>query len=152
MLTVMFLVTACGDHPAPGPDAAKANAAPQSVQRKVEPPQQSPAAHPKESVKPKERPPKTPPNGSSIEDTTPDNFVEIDWGREVSLDEIMGMAKSGRIQEIEWHVMPNIIRILTVDGKVFHLRNEDKGIDIRNTLINAGIRIGKDGINLRHVF
>jgi hypothetical protein len=62
------------------------------------------------------------------------------------------MARSGRIQEIQWHVMPNVIRALTSDGRVFHLKNEKKGVDLRNLLINARIRIGKGGINFRHVF
>jgi hypothetical protein len=64
----------------------------------------------------------------------------------------MQMAQNGRIREIEWHVMPNIIRVLAVDGRIFHLRNENKGIDIRSEMINAGIKIGKGGIDFRHVF
>ena len=81
-----------------------------------------------------------------------ETFEKVDWGQEVTLDEIIAMAKNGRIQVIEWHVMPNIIRVLALDGRIFHLRNENKGVDMRNTLINAGIRIGKGGIDFRHVF
>jgi hypothetical protein len=62
------------------------------------------------------------------------------------------MAKSGRIQEIQWHVMPNVLRVLTLDGRIFHLKNENKGVDLRNMLIDAGVRIGKGGISFRHVF
>ncbi len=76
----------------------------------------------------------------------------MDWGREITLDEIIAMAKSGGIQKIEWHVMPNIIRAQAPDGRVSHLKNQNKGVDIRNALINAGIRIGKDGIDFRYVF
>ena len=45
---------------------------------------------------------------------------KVDWGREITLNGIMAMAQSGQIQEIEWHVMPNIIRVLASDGSLFH--------------------------------
>ena len=77
---------------------------------------------------------------------------EIEWGREIDLDEMIAMAQSGRIEEIQWHVMPNILRARAADGGIFHLRNENKGVDLRNTLINAGVRIGNEGIQFRHVF
>ena len=77
---------------------------------------------------------------------------EIDWGREVSLDEMVAMAREGRIQEIQWHVMPNILRAKTSDDEIYHLRNENKGVDLRNTLIEAGVPVGKGGILFRHVF
>ncbi len=82
----------------------------------------------------------------------PNRAPEIDWGKEITLDEIIAMAKSGQIQEIEWHVMPNIIRAQASDGRIFHIRNENKGVDLRNKLINAGVRIGEGGISFRHVF
>ena len=68
---------------------------------------------------------------------------EVDWGREVNLDEMITMAREARIREIQWHVMPNILRAETSDGEIFHLRNENKGVDLRNTLINAGVKVGK---------
>ncbi|MBN2320062.1 MAG: hypothetical protein JXR49_13330, partial [Acidobacteria bacterium] len=85
-------------------------------------------------------------------DTVRSDEVEIDWGREVSLDEMIAMAQGGRIQEIQWHVMPNILRASASDGSVFHLRNENKGVDLRKTLIEAGVKIGKGGIPFRHHF
>ena len=78
--------------------------------------------------------------------------TEVDWGMEANLDEMISMAKSGRIVEIDWHVLPNILRARTRDGRIFHLRNENRGVDLRNTLIKAGVKIGKDGIIFRHVF
>ena len=77
---------------------------------------------------------------------------EVDWGREVYLDEMIAMAKEGRIREIQWHVMPNILRAETSEGEIFHLRNENKGVDLHNRLIDASVRIGKGGVLFRHVF
>jgi len=81
-----------------------------------------------------------------------ESLVEVDWGREVSLDEMIAMAREDRIREIQWHVMPNILRAEASDGEILHLRNENKGVDLRNTLIKAGVRIGKRGVLFRHVF
>ena len=81
-----------------------------------------------------------------------ESLFEVDWGREVNLDEMIAMARADRILEIQWHVMPNILRAEAPDGEFFHLRNENKGVDLRNTLINAGVRIGKGGVQFRHVF
>ena len=77
---------------------------------------------------------------------------DVDWGIEVNLEEMVAMAKQGQIVEIQWHVMPNILRAQTSDGRIFHLKNENKGVDLRNTLIEAGVKIGKGGIEFRHVF
>lgn len=76
----------------------------------------------------------------------------IDWGREVSLDEMVEMAKERRIDEIQWHVLPNILRAKAADGSIYYLRNENKGVDLRNTLLDAGVRIGEGGILFQHVF
>lgn len=76
----------------------------------------------------------------------------INWGNEVNLDQMIAMAKEGRIREIQWHVLPNILRAETGDGKFFHLKNENKGVDLRNTLIKSGIRIGDGGIQFKHLF
>jgi hypothetical protein len=37
---------------------------------------------------------------------------KIDWGRETTAAEIVAMATDGEIREIEWHIMPNILRAL----------------------------------------
>jgi hypothetical protein len=77
---------------------------------------------------------------------------DIDWGQEIGLAEMIEKAKSGKIREIQWHVMPNVLRAETPDHRFFHLKNEDKGVDLRNTLMNAGVKIGKGGVFFRHVF
>ena len=149
----MLLLTACGDQPAPVSKERNKKTTSQKIQKKEEPPPSPPAEPQKEPVERKEMPAKTASRDLYIEEPMQDNgFIEVDWGREISLDEIMTMAKSGRIQKIEWHVMPNIIRFLTVDDKIFHLRNENKGIDIRSKMTDAGLKIGKGGIDLQHVF
>lgn len=76
----------------------------------------------------------------------------IDWGREVSLDEMIAMAKEGRLLEIQWHVMPNILRARASDGSMYHFRNENKGVDLKNRLIEEGVSIGKEGLQFRHFF
>ena len=152
-LPVLLLLTACGDPPAPVSKERRTKTTSQNLQQKEEPPRFPPPEQQKEPVERKEIPVETASPDPYIEETTQDNgFVVVDWGREISLDEIMTMAKSGRIRKIEWHVMPNIIRFLTVDDKIFHLRNENKGIDIRSKMTDAGLKVGKGGIDLQHVF
>jgi hypothetical protein len=77
---------------------------------------------------------------------------EIDWGVEIGLDEMMALAKEGRITEIQWYVMPNVLRATASDGSFYSLRNENKGVDLRSRLVEAGIKIGEGGIGFRHVF
>ncbi len=76
----------------------------------------------------------------------------VDWGHEVNLNDMVAMAKKGQIKEIQWHVMPNILRAQTFDGQIFHLKNENKGVDLRNTLIDAGVKIGEGGVLFKHFF
>ena len=77
---------------------------------------------------------------------------KIDWGRETTAGEIVTMAKKGEIREIQWHVMPNVLRAEAADGRIFHIKNENKGIDLRSMLIDAGVRVGNGGVSFRHVF
>jgi len=79
-------------------------------------------------------------------------FEDVDWGLEVNLDEMVAMAKKGQIVEIQWHIMPNILRAQASDGRIYHIRNENKGVDLRNTLINAGVKVGKEGVLFRYLF
>jgi hypothetical protein len=91
-------------------------------------------------------------SGDSSEDGSDSDEMEIDWGTEVTLDEMISMAKEGRIVEIQWHVMPNILRASTVDGAIYHLRNENKGVDLRSRLIDEGVQVGEGGVQFRHFF
>jgi thiamine biosynthesis protein ThiC len=77
---------------------------------------------------------------------------EIDWGEEIGLDTVIELAKRDDLVEIQWHVMPNIIRVLIADGSIYHFRNENSGIDIIRTLENAGITVGKGGVTVRFSF
>ena len=79
-------------------------------------------------------------------------FEDVYWGFEVNLNEMIAMAKKGQIVEIQWHIMPNILRAQASDGRIYHIRNENKGVDLRNTLINAGVKVGKEGILFRYLF
>ncbi len=91
-----------------------------------------------------------PPAGGSAERA--ETVDKIDWGRETTAGQVIEMARRGEIREIEWHVMPNILRAVASDGRVFHIRNENKGIDLRTMLIKAGVQVGKGGVDFRHVF
>ena len=150
---ILFLAAACGNHPAGAPEAEKTKAASAGIPKEKESPSVSLPAQQTESAGSKVKPTKIPSSVPLAGETPKDNaFIKIDWGREATLEEIIAMAKSGEIQQIEWHVMPNIIRAQASDGRIFHIRNENKGIDIRNVLINAGIHIGKGGVDFRHMF
>ena len=152
-LLTIFLLAACGSQPAGSPDAGKLRAMPQDLQREEELRPVHSAAQQKEQARPEVRRAKlSSPDPAPDEAPQDQDLEKVDWGRGITLDGIIAMAQSGRIKEIEWHVMPNIIRILASDGSFLHFRNENKGVDLRNTLINSGIRIGKGGIIFRHVF
>ena len=149
----MLLAVACGLRPDVSPDAEKTEAIPKNLPKEKEPQPVSLPAKRTETAGHKAKSAQnsaTDPSADEIPEDPANN--KIDWGREVTLDEILAMAKSGAIQQIEWYVMPNIIRAQTIDGRIFHIKNENKGIDIRNTLIKAGIQVGNGGISFRHLF
>ena len=149
----MLLAVACGLRPDVSPDAEKTEAIPKNLPKEKEPQPVSLPAKRTETAGHKAKSAQnsaTDPSADEIPEDPANN--KIDWGREVTLDEILAMAKSGAIQQIEWYVMPNIIRSQTIDGRIFHIKNENKGIDIRNTLIKAGIQVGNGGISFRHLF
>src|SRR4030042_1421253 len=79
-------------------------------------------------------------------------FEDVYWGLEVNLNEMMEMARKGQIVEIQWHIMPNILRAQASDGRIYHIRNKNKGGELRNTIINAGVKVGKAGILFRYLF
>jgi hypothetical protein len=147
------LVVACESRPGGSPEAERTNAVPVDS-RKTKEQQAAPLpARPMESAGRKIQRAKTQTSNPLTDETPSESALDkIDWGQETALDEFIAMAKSGGFHQVEWHVMPNIIRAQTPDGRVFHIRNESKEIDIRNTLIKAGIQVGKGGINLRYVF
>jgi hypothetical protein len=150
---ILLVAAACGTRPAGVPEAEKAIALPGRIQEAKEPQSAPLPARRVESAGSKLKPTKGPsPDPLMVETPKNQDSGTINWGREATLDEIMAMAKNGEIQQIEWHVMPNVIRAQAADGRIFHIRNENKAIDIRNTLISAGINLGRDGIVFRHVF
>ncbi len=76
----------------------------------------------------------------------------IDWGQEVGQQEMLELAHSGNVLEIQWHVMPNVVRILMKDGKIYHFMNDRVSIDIAKFLEKQGVKTGKGGIPLRYSF
>ena len=95
---------------------------------------------------------KTPPAPPSGQIAETGEFKKINWGRETSATEMVAMAKGGKIREIEWHMMPNILRALASDGRIYYVKNANKGVDMRGTLLKEGVRVGKGGVEFRHVF
>ncbi len=79
-------------------------------------------------------------------------YEKIDWGREATAAGIVAMAKNGEIREIEWHMMPNLLRALASDGRIYHVKNANKGMDMRGMLLKAGVRVGKGGVEFRYLF
>lgn len=77
---------------------------------------------------------------------------QIDWGQEVSPEKLLKLARSEDLFEIQWHVMPNVIRILMKGGEIYHVKNEKLSLDILKYLENAGIKVGKGGITFRYSF
>jgi hypothetical protein len=149
-LLTMFLAVACGRRPDGSPDAERTDAIPENLPKKKEPQPVSLPAKRTETAGHKVESAQISATDPSADETPTDPANnKIDWGREAALDEILAMAKSGAIQQIEWHVM---LRAQTIDGRIFHIKNENKGIDIRNTLIKSGIQVGKGGISFRHLF
>jgi hypothetical protein len=100
----------------------------------------------------KSKPPNPPPAASTGETEEDGEFEKIDWGKEATAGEVVAMAKSGDIREIEWHIMPNILRAVASDGRFFFVRNENNGFDMRGMLVKSGVQVGKGGIPFNHVF
>jgi hypothetical protein len=141
----VLLHAGCVDRPAGSVGAGKANGR-DLRQEEPMPPAQSPVQA-KKPAAPKGKP------AELAGATQPEQESEkVDWGREATAAEIIAMAKNGEIREIEWHVMPNILRALASDGRIFFVRNENKGMDMRGLLIKAGVQVGNGGVTFRHVF
>ena len=93
------------------------------------------------------------PTSASGEDIDAENGAEqIEWGQQVDPEKLLELARSGDVFEIQWHVMPNVIRFMMNDGKIYHLKNAEVSIDILKFLENAGIKVGKEGITFRYSF
>ena len=136
----IFLLAACSKQSTSTPESKERKTTPHDFQQEIEAQPTPSAALLKRSAGPESIPTKILPHGISADEIPEDKTIEkIDWGRESTLDKIVEMAKNGQIYEIQWHVMPNIIRTLASDGRIFHIRNENKGVDIRNVLKNAGV-------------
>ncbi len=98
-------------------------------------------------------PAKLPPESAPVDEAREyQSSAKLDWGEEITLDQIVQLARNGQIHEIQWHVMPNIIRAQALDNRIFHLKNENKGVDVRKVLEESGILIGEGGITFRYLF
>ena len=149
----IFLLSACADSPVDRSESGNPKATVHDIAPGEELPRMPSTEKAKESEKPKTVIAENLlPDPTEEEPARATDDEDIDWGQEISLAEMVEKAKSGEIREIQWHVMPNVLRAQALDHRVFHLKNEDKGVDLRNTLMNAGVKIGEGGVIFRHVF
>jgi hypothetical protein len=150
---IIFLLSACGGSPVDRSESGNPKTTVHDITPKEELPEVPSTEKPKESEKPKSVISENiPPDSAEEEPAREKDSEDIEWGQEIGLAEMIEKAKSGEIREIEWHVMPNVLRAQAWDHRIFHLKNEDKGVDLRNTLMSAGVKIGEGGVIFRHVF
>lgn len=97
-------------------------------------------------------PARKPPSHAAGQISNAGEFEKINWGRETAVTEIVAMAKDGQIREIEWHIMPNILRAVASDGRSYYVKNANKGVDLHGMLLKEGVRVGKGGVEFRHLF
>jgi hypothetical protein len=157
----VFLLAACTENSIDSPELSNPETiAPDIVEKEespmIPPDPQPPKSEERES-KIAENPlpapaEEAPPAPAEVQIPTETSGEEIDWGQEIDLAEMIAKAKSGEIREIQWHVMPNVLRAQAFNNRIFHLKNENKGVDLRNTLIGAGVKVGRGGVTFRHVF
>ena len=149
----IFLLSACGDNAVDHSESGNSKATVHEIAPEKELPAIPSAGQPKESEKLEARTAENSlPDPAEEEPAKETDGEDIEWGQEISLAEVIDKAKKGEIREIQWHVMPNVLRAEARDHRIFHLKNENKGVDLRNTLLSAGVKIGEEGIIFRHVF
>src|SRR4030043_175354 len=102
LLPAVFLLAARGEQSSGNSEAGKPKIALDAASQEEKLPAISSPAGPAEPVKsgpkPREIIPADPPEDESQKEQA---FEDVDWGREVNLDEMIAMAKKGRIVEIQ---------------------------------------------------
>jgi hypothetical protein len=84
-----------------------------------------------------------PPTVASIRFEAPDNF-----GVEISLEDMITMAQAGKVSRIEWFADTDLVRVFTTGGGVCHVKNERYKADIPRALMQAGVAVGDDGLEI----
>lgn len=154
LITAVFalhLLSGCGDQPSASRGTPKASKRDIPSQANASPPS-PPAVPATKAAGRRVQLSENPPARSTMQAKEDGGLEKIEWGHEASAAEIIAMAKNGEIREIEWHIMPNILRAVASDGRIFFVRNENKGLDMRGMLADAGVQVGKGGVAFRHVF
>ncbi len=86
--------------------------------------------------------------------TAPKPTVDIDdvrlWGTELTLDEFVAMAKSGKVDYIEWFMEYDRLRVFTLEGSKYNYRNEKTKLDMARYLEEHGVKIGDGGVQLNY--
>ena len=68
------------------------------------------------------------------------------WGDELTLDQFIEMAKSGKVDNIEWFMEYDRLRINTIAGGKYNYRNEKTKLDMAKVLEEHGVKVGDGGI------
>lgn len=85
---------------------------------------------------------------ASADEPTPEPTSEqAIWGTEITLDEFIAMALSGKVSIIEWFTPYDRIRITTTTGPRYNYKNAAK-VDMVKVLEDAGVVLGDEGIPL----
>jgi hypothetical protein len=84
--------------------------------------------------------------GASADEPTPEPTTEYAiWGKDVTLDEFIAIALSGKVSVIEWFTPYDRIRITERTGPRYNYKNAAK-VDMVKVLEDAGVVIGDEGI------
>lgn len=71
------------------------------------------------------------------------------WGAEVTLDEFIALAQSGKVSSIEWFVPYDRVRINTITGPRYNYKNTTQ-VDMVKVLEDHGVVIGDEGVPLSY--
>lgn len=80
------------------------------------------------------------------------DYIEVEWGPEITFDEMIAIAQRGELTTIEWYALPNAIRVITTDRQYYHVKNEKYGRSARKELVAAGVKLDRGGIPLNYYF
>jgi len=111
LLQAIFLSVGCGNQSADMTEDGKARAVTQDSRQEEELFATASSMEPTKSNGSQDKPIQGTLSETAKKESLPQQSLgEVDWGREVDLDQMIVMAKKGQIVEIQWHIMPNILR------------------------------------------
>ena len=76
----------------------------------------------------------------------------VEWGGEVSFDEMLELGKQGSLTRIEWYALPNAARLILADGSFVHVKNEKWGRSVKKELDAVGVDTSRRGVPIYYYF